>query len=247
MLSRMDLRVQIHDRTAMWKQVCDGKFIWTESRVPDEEKTLARADGEPGYSTRLDRVDLAEALEKQGLVRDSDAPPAGAVSGLPQLLRTLAGVFDFAPPRSILMRSPDGKWVDVWLLEGQWDPGVLGELLPEQGRAIKLGAIDLGLLPPRMPDRVKVYLGQKRSGPWLGALTSDRPPPPDLFPFRIEYGRQDAETDEVAQVLNLEVYDVVFDDDKLRPDKFTFKSSRKHRNATSRFVRALQRSVRAAK
>jgi hypothetical protein len=64
-----------------------------------------------------------------------------------------------------------------------------------------------------------------------------------LFAFRIEYGRQDAETGEVSQVLNLEVYDVNFDDGKLRPDKFTFKTGRKPRNATPRFARALKRGA----
>ncbi len=238
-LSRMELRLQIHDRTATWKQICDGKYLWTETKVPDEEKSLTRPDGEPGYSTRLDRVDLAEAAQAQVPSRGENRALAGALSGLPQLLRTLAGTFDFSPPQSIRIGD-----VNAWLLEGRWKPAVLGDLVPEQRPATALGEIDLGLLPPRIPDRVKVYLGQNRSGPWVGDLASRRVPPPDLFPFRIEYSRQAADSDEVSQVLNLEVYDVAFDDDTLRADKFTFKTGRKHHNATPRFVRALKRNAR---
>jgi hypothetical protein len=237
MLSRMDLRLQIHDRTAIWKQVCDGKFIWTETQVPDEEKTAARLDGKTGYSTRLDRVELAEMAEMGALPRGPSR--AGALSGLPHLLRTIAGAFDFAPPRAIRIGN-----ADVWLLEGRWDPGVLAELLPEQRPAAALGQIDAALLPSRVPDRVKVYLGQNRTGPWLGDLAARRAPPPDLFAFRIEYGREDPETGEVHQVLGLEIVDV-FDDENIRADRFTFvPGKRKPRNATQRFVRALVRGAR---
>ncbi len=238
-LSRMDLRLQIHDRTAAWTQVCDGNYVWTETKVPDEEKTLASPTGTPGYSTRLDRIDLGEAAETLALPRGEGGRVAGAMAGLPQLLRTLAGTFDFGPPRAIRLGT-----ADVWLIEGRWDPTVLSDLVPEQKPAARLGEIDLGLLPPRMPDRVRVYLGQNRTGPWLGDLSTCRAPPPDLFAFRIEYSRQDAETGEVQPLLNLEIDAVRFDDGSLSPDRFTFKSGRKHRNATGRFVRAAKRGVR---
>ncbi len=231
-LSRMDLRLQIHDRTATWTQVCDGRYLWTETKVPDEEKTLASPTGVPGYSTRLDRIDVAEAAEALALPRGEGGTLAGALSGLPHLLRTLAGVFDFAPPCAIRIGT-----ADVWLIEGRWNPAVLADLLPEQAAAARLGEIDLGLLPPRIPDRVKVYLGQNRTGPWLGDLAASRAPPPDLFAFRIEYSRQDPDTGDVHPILNLEIDAVRFDDGKLFPDRFAFKSGRKHRNTTPRFVR----------
>jgi hypothetical protein len=235
LLSRMDLRLQIHERTATWKQICDGKAIWTDRKVPDDEKTATRNDGEPGYSTLLERVLLEEVEQAKVWPHESGQPLAVSLSGLPQIIRTLAGSFDFAPPRIVQF----GR-ATVWLLEGRWNAAALGDLVPGQRTALASGDIDRKTLAARVPDRVRIYLGKDRTGPWLGDLAAARGPFPDLFPFRIEYGRQSADGD-VHDLLSLEVFDVDVNDGNLPPQKFTFASRRQPKNATARFVQALRR------
>jgi hypothetical protein len=234
-LSRMELRLQIHDRTAIWRQVCDGKFIWTESKVPDDDKTLLRGDSEQGYSTKLERVDVAEVIVADGGANRAARQNLPGLGGLPQMLRALAGAFEFAAPRVVRLAG-----AEVWELEGGWQPTYLAELLSSPGPA-KTGRMTLPALPARMPDRVKVYLGKDRTGPWVDDLKSLRVPPPDLFPIRVVYCRRSAESGVVQEMLTLEVFQVTCDDQKLRPESFAFHSKRRYRDTTARFAKSLAR------
>ncbi|MCO6456892.1 MAG: hypothetical protein J5I93_16460, partial [Pirellulaceae bacterium] len=68
---------------------------------------------------------------------------------------------------------------DVWVLEGTWKPAQLVRLLPDQKPLLLAGQLPSGeLLPPHLPQHVRLVLG--------------RDPIVPLFPYRIEYLRQES-------------------------------------------------------
>jgi hypothetical protein len=127
-----------------------------------------------GSAQSFARVDMARLRRARP---KSPAPPSMsawfALGGLPKLLASLEGSFRFGPVAESRMDA-----MRVWSLQGQWSPSRPAELLPDQRPAITSGAaVDLGKLAPNVPDRVVLHVG-------CG----------DLFPYRIEYWRADAES-----------------------------------------------------
>lgn len=158
---RMELKVRLGRQTSSLVQVCDGSFLWTRKKLPNEDK--------------LTRLDVARA--KAGLKRAKElGRPASmgmlpGIGGLPRLFRGLHGTFDFT---AVELGTWGSTKQPVWKIEGQWKPHVLLQILPAQKATIESGQPpDLSKLPPHLPDRVVVFLLARK----------------DLFPFRVEYRR----------------------------------------------------------
>jgi hypothetical protein len=164
------------------QQVCDGRFLWIRRDV---------AGG-----SQLGRVDLRRIREAAAA---SDASAALGDSthwmllgGLPQLAAQLERSFQFAPPKPATLEG-----VAVLVLDGDWKPARLAELMPAKKEAILSGkSIDPAKVPEQLPAKVRLVLRQA-----------------DAFPLRVEFLRPvAAETPEAAPkwspILVLELLDV---------------------------------------
>jgi hypothetical protein len=126
----------------------------------------------------LGRVDLKRLRRELGQESSAHAPAGSlswmALGGLAKLIGSLEENFDFAAPQASQLAG-----VDMMALTGRWKPERLAELsLDREGRGLKpQTTIDPGNLPPHVPHRANVWLGQD-----------------DLFPYRVEYLRQEAES-----------------------------------------------------
>lgn len=160
-LLRMELRIQLGDRTSSLVQVCDGPFLWTRRKLPGSDK--------------LTRLDVARA--KAGLQRSREMGIPGemgilpGMGGLPKVFRGLQRNFEFTTAKR-------GTWGQlkqpVWKLQGQWKRRALIKVLPDQKAALEADQpVDLRRLPQHLPDQVVVFL-----------LARDDP-----FPYRVEYRR----------------------------------------------------------
>jgi hypothetical protein len=187
MLSRWEMQLESEGDVVTWLQVCDGNTLWTYQRGLE--------------SSRLTRVDVAAVrsawqagrgtAEAGGLA----APPLG---GLAHWLDTLRRNFNF--------HRVDRDWlgnVPVAVLRGTWTPAALQQLLPRQKQRLQQGGIpDWEQLPPQLPDRVDLYLGED-----------------DLFPYRVVYWRgSDVDAPPLAVV---ELFEVRFNA-PIDPERFVY-------------------------
>jgi hypothetical protein len=125
---------------------------------------------------KLECVDLQRVAAALGTAAlpPSESPIFGTIGagGLGGLLRELRRNFRFE-----LDRQTELLGVPVSVLRGRWQPERLATLLPEQKDAIVQGKQPkYGKLPRHLPTSVVLMLGAR-----------------DLFPYRIEYRRDDAE------------------------------------------------------
>src|SRR5262245_12152162 len=160
---RLDLRMQVGDKPAMYQEIRDLDYYWIRRDVPPNAPTLGR----------VDLVVLRRALRPKQLTAD-DALPRGAwimLGGLPRLLTALDRSFDFAAPRAdeVQLAGAGGavQRLPIWVLSGKWKPARLASLTGKEGGKD---------LPDQIPDRVEVILDR-----------SDKILP--LFPYRISYFR----------------------------------------------------------
>ncbi len=181
-LVRLELRIQVGDKICSLVQVCDGHALWCYRKLPDGEK--------------LSRVDAVRASAELARLPSPAGRPGGPLAlpglgGLSRLLRGLDATFQFTvAQRGQLAELP------VWRLEGGWKPAHLLNFLPKQRKAIEKGQpVDLSRLPPYLPDRVIILLGQD-----------------DSFPYRIDYRRggpgQGADGRQGRSLTTLEFFEV---------------------------------------
>ncbi len=170
-LSRLELKLQIYDRAVAWQQVCDGEYLWTYSKMLDDDAS---------YERRLTQVAVDEVLRAKAGA--GFAPPQDfgfqslSVGGLADVLASLANSFEFT--EAYHDKLSDGA--DVWMLKGRWPRPTLASLLPRQKNAIEQGrGVDYSELPPQIPAEVRLYLGKT-----------------DLFPYVIVYDRPGSKPDE---------------------------------------------------
>ncbi|MBN2023711.1 MAG: hypothetical protein JW809_13070 [Pirellulales bacterium] len=135
---------------------------------------------------KLSRVDLDRVAKAAGQGGEAACPaalmgPIGA-GGLPGLMEALRRQFTFELiGESTLTRMP------VWQLRGTWRPDRLARLLPDQKDAVRQGrGVDLAALPPHLPDHVVLLLGKE-----------------DFFPYRFEYRRAVAGTNESRALVTM--------------------------------------------
>ena len=163
LMLRLDLKLQVGERVTSLLQISDGESYWVRRDEPDQT-SLSRVN------VRRLREAATEVSEKRP---DVPVPPSlwMALGGLPRLLSTLEGHFQFAAPQPIAVgRLP------VWRVEGTWKPEILANLLPDQKQAILAGEpADLDKLPDHLPHGVTLILGRDQVIP--------------LFPYSISYFR----------------------------------------------------------
>ncbi len=161
---RFELRVNHEDTSLL--QVSDGRFIWSDQRVP-AGRTITRLDlGKVRSESKHDD----EEFEDLGSGRIRIAPPepdlANRTGGLPKLLMVLSDCFAFQAPQS--RRGTPAQPLEglpaslpVFAVVGRWKPDVLAHFVPE-GKGLEA-------LTERLPQEVLLLFGQA-----------------DLFPYRIE-------------------------------------------------------------
>jgi hypothetical protein len=151
-----------------------------------------RCDSVDNIRVGLSRVDMARLRNARDDGRASTgAVPQLGLGGLPRLLNSLDQAFEFSKETSQVRGEQR-----VYALRGQWRAEWLAKWVPEQKAAIAAGKpVDLGKLPAPLPDHVVVRLGVD-----------------DLFPYRIEYGREDPKAPTRPHTLvAMEFEGVVFD------------------------------------
>jgi hypothetical protein len=183
---RLELQIQVGEKSSVLLQVCDGRYFWTYRKLCDQVPSLSR----------IDAVRAATALaEADGLSGRDPAKLLPGLGGLPRLLRGLHNNFDFTAAQR-------GQWGmrQVWQLEGGWKPGPLSKILPKKKGPSESGKpVDITRLPEPQPHCVVLLLGQE-----------------DLFPYRIEYCRKEVKkegektTEELRHIVTMEFSEVRF-------------------------------------
>lgn len=169
-LMRWEMRWQHGDRSTSWVQVADGEYLWSHDTSKDPP---------------LSRVDLRRAArwlaENRTTATPLDADARLWSVGLARLLRSLRATFDF--------RSAEpGRWGHdkrpVWRVIGTWH-NASTPVAPtgNEGAAQQPGPLPLASLPNHVPTTVVLLLGQN-----------------DMFPYRIEYRRDDGSESSAARL-----------------------------------------------
>ncbi len=163
----MRLELQIANQETGLLQVSNGRFLWTDQRLP-AGRWIRRIDLRKVRSewSRAERE--LEDLEPGRATWSSIEPELSIrYGGLPTLLLSLSDCFTFSPPQSMrwtptppLVGLPES--FPVFAVVGHWKPEMLAVYVPE--------GQDATALPERLPQEVLVLFGQT-----------------DLFPYRIEY------------------------------------------------------------
>lgn len=214
-LLRLEIKIQLGDRSSSLLEVCDGRYLWIYRKL--------RGEGTLG---RIDVLRIVRALEENGQM-----PGAGGIAGwpglggLPKLLRGLDAAFAFDSVEETQLAGQ----LPVWKLEGSWKQDRLARVLPKQEGTVKEDTPpDLTSLPDHLPDHVVLFLGKD-----------------DLFPYRIEYRRrgvkgqdgQDAPEDRPIVVMDL--FEVSFNV-PIHPTRFIYNpGDHEFSDQTDRFLEKL--------
>jgi hypothetical protein len=170
---RVRLELQIAGEESSILQVSNGRFLWTDVRLP--------------IGRNVTRIDLRQLRSDPLLSAGNDAILPGHASwsplqpelaastgGLPTLLASLVNNFTFQAPQAMRLTFsppivPETTSVPVFAVAGRWKPERLAALL---GKKDGSPANPEAKLPPRLPQEVLLLVGQA-----------------DLFPYRVEYRR----------------------------------------------------------
>ncbi|MEX2091948.1 MAG: hypothetical protein WD971_04680 [Pirellulales bacterium] len=166
----MRLELQIANQETGLLQVSNGRFLWTDQRLP-AGRWIRRLDLRKVRSEWSRAEQELEDLEPGRAAWTSIEPELSVrYGGLPTLLLSLSDCFTFLPPQSMrwtptppLAGLPES--FPVFAVVGHWKPEVLAIYVP--------AGQDATALPERLPQEVLVLFGQS-----------------DLFPYRIEYRKQ---------------------------------------------------------
>jgi hypothetical protein len=170
---RVRLELQIAGQESSMLQVSNGRFLWTDVRLPTGRRVtridLRQLRSDPLLAERNDAI-----LPGQASWSPMQPELAASTGGLPTLLASLGNNFTFLAPQAMrLTFSPplvqETTSIPVFAVAGRWKPERLAALLGKKSGAPAEPAAEL---PPRMPHEVLLLVGQA-----------------DLFPYRIEYRR----------------------------------------------------------
>jgi hypothetical protein len=183
-------------------QVSNGRFLWTDRRLPSGRK-INRVDL---WQVRR-QYDTAMAAARQlapGQASWSALPTdiTASFGGLAMLLGSLRESFEFTRPQLFNMGDKT-----VYAVVGRWRPDVLADLLASPNDsstdATPEQIIATHPLPPRIPHHVLVLIGQHDGFPYLVEYRSTLPNgADDLLDFM-----QIAE----SPLARVEFFDVAFD------------------------------------
>ncbi|MEM9351886.1 MAG: hypothetical protein AAGA92_02645 [Planctomycetota bacterium] len=134
-LSRLELQSQVAGETASLQQVFDGKFLWTEKRLPSG-RSVSRVD----VRRLLGGVAAApRSLSDSPYRPDPLVETALARGGMAALVADLYTRFQFGPARQVQHQGEA-----VWAVVGSWTPEGLARALGEDGSE--------AAWPPVVPD-----------------------------------------------------------------------------------------------
>ena len=174
-MTRLDLAFQIDEETELtWNQICDGQFFyWIETFEGKREINFID-------TTELNDFDsLGQSAPTRWLTQ----------SGMASLLQNLSEAFEFI--------APTGKEVggiEMLHLRGQWKTESLRNVFAG-GFGTRKEVIDWSKLPPQVPHRVEVFLGNDDYMP--------------LFPYRVVFSKVDPESDTLTSpVMTFELFEV---------------------------------------
>jgi hypothetical protein len=194
-LLRLDLRMQVGDKTATVQEIRGSESYWVRRDVPPAPPSLGR----------VDLNQLRKSLAAGTVPSAGDVLPQGEwimLGGLSRLIAALEQNFAFGEPRSeeLQFQASDGKStvrLPIWVVTGEWKPERLAALTAREPGKSKS-------IPEQLPDRVEMVLGR----------TEDVLP---LFPYRITYWRtaaadakskKDAVDAPPRELLTLELFNV---------------------------------------
>ena len=182
---RLELSIQIGDKSSSLLQVCDGKYLWTYRKLLNE--------------TTLTRIDAVRATRHtaRGGCHPRPRPRHVAGAGRPVAVAPWAGRQLSLHQRRTGAGEAAGEVFAGVEAGRRLAADMLVRLLPNQKDAIEHGKpVDATRLPKHLPDRVLLLIGQE-----------------DLFPYRIEYRRQVEKKEagggeESRAVVTMELYEV---------------------------------------
>jgi hypothetical protein len=157
--SRWQVQTQVAGKTANLLQVFDGRYVWTDRRLPGDRRV-----------TRVDMVRMRRDLvtrQRPLALGEEEADPQHIAQrsrgGMTQLLAELLTRFEFSEPQQV--RRERGM---VWAVTGTWRPQELSRLWPAFAGEHPASET----WPAQLPHHVHVEIGRD-----------------DLFPYTIEYRR----------------------------------------------------------
>ena len=161
---RLELKLQAAGQLTSLTQVSDGRHLWTRE---------AFASG-----IQLSRIDLRRVRTAIQLQAGAGQMPSHrqwvVLGGLPRLLSSLHAQFEFDR-----ISSSELSGTPVWVVQGHWKNDLLTQFhnrFPAEE----------GLLPPHLPDSVRLVLGRDEVFP--------------LFPYEVQYLRKSGLEEATAMV-----------------------------------------------
>lgn len=139
---RYELRLQAQDNVIGGLQVCDGRYVWSNS------ETFAGP-----ILTRVDLRRLRQRREQLG----SDVPEElWAWGGLPKLLKNLESSFQWDQVQPGYFEADKSL---AWSIRGMWRGEEYAKLVPQQ--APQPGETVLGGFPAQVPGSVTLFIRQQ--------------------------------------------------------------------------------------
>jgi len=205
---RVRMELQIAGQQSSMLQVSNGRFLWTDVRLPTG-RNVTRIDLRQLRSDPLLAATGSDILPGHASWSPMQPELASSTGGLPTLLTSLGANFTFLTPQAMrLTFSPplveETTSIPVFAVVGHWKPEKLAELLATGKKKADAQQPEPEPLPlpHRLPQEVLLLVGQA-----------------DLFPYRIEYRRHVSTAPGTAApyqlsdapMVVLELSDVAFD------------------------------------
>ena len=207
---RCELRLQTGDTVIGALQVCDGRYVWTNTET----------FGGP----MLTRIDLRRLRHRREQLNAELPEELWAWGGMPKLLKNLEATFQWDQAQAGYLEADK---TPAWSIRGMWRGEEYARLVPQQAGQIAGGV--LGGFPPQLPGSVTLYIRQndyfpqriEYRRPPLGAkgnvppedwvqcvvieftdISADRPIEPGTFEFQL--GKQQEVVDLTDNFLPLQ-------------------------------------------
>jgi hypothetical protein len=139
---RSELRLQTGDTVVGALQVCDGRYVWSNT--------------ETFLGPMLTRVDLRRLRQRREQLGQELPEELWAWGGMPKLLKSLETSFQWDQAQTGYLEADKSP---AWSIRGMWRGEEYAKLVPQQAGQIAGGV--LGGFPPQLPGSVTIYIRQK--------------------------------------------------------------------------------------
>jgi len=139
---RYELRLQTDDSVISALQICDGRYVWSNS------ETFA--------GPILTRVDLRRLRQRREQTGDELPEELWAWGGIPKLLKSLETSFQWD---EALTGYLEADKTPAWSIRGLWRGEEYAKLVPLQAGQVSGGV--LGGFPPQVPGSVTLFIRQQ--------------------------------------------------------------------------------------